>query len=380
MRKLISKIALWSTLELLSLALAHTATAKMLTNKQSQFQHVGTQIESLKENIIQNQQQQTELEQQLKTAELIIGQTGTQLVTLTHEALAQQHILNQLKINQRKKQAVLKNQHDALQQQLRAAYQLDAQNQWKIFFNQENINTANRHFAYYKILNQTRIGLIHTIQQNLAMIQKNIQEIQRHQSLLQHLINQKQQQQMQQQHAFVSRKQLIDALGLQTKSKQQKIDALLANQKELQETITQLNQHEIAISGKSFNQLHGQLNWPVQGTFVANYGSTLDVGNQKLAGVIIKTATGTPVHAIYSGRVIFADWLRGFGLLIIINHGHQYMSLYARNQMLYAKAGHYVKTGDVIATIGNSGGFDKPGLYFEMRQNGTPINPAVWCK
>jgi septal ring factor EnvC (AmiA/AmiB activator) len=85
------------------------------------------------------------------------------------------------------------------------------------------------------------------------------------------------------------------------------------------------------------------------------------------------------VHAIYGGKIIFADWLRGFGLLIIINHGDGFMSLYARNHAIFAKVGDMVNPRDVIASIGNTGGYSTSSLYFEIRQNGLPVNPKLWC-
>ena len=132
-------------------------------------------------------------------------------------------------------------------------------------------------------------------------------------------------------------------------------------------------------SNRSFNDLRGKLHWPVQGKIAARFGSLLDVGNRRLSGTLIKASPGTAVHAIYNGKVVFANWLRGFGLLVIVNHGNGFMSLYARNQALYAKMGDQVKSGDIIATTGNSGGFSRSGVYFEIRQNGAPKNPKIWC-
>lgn len=362
------------------MTLAATTNAATIETKQAQWLQVNSQIQSLKKNILQNQEQSANLQQQLQSVEITIGKYGEQIAELTKKLAAQQHALDELNEAQQNTQLTLKMQQTALAQQLRAAYQLGTQNPLKIMLNQEDSNTANRHLIYYKALNTTRIKLMLDIQHNLTLLEKIIQSTKSQQRLLKKLIAQKQQQQHQQQSVLKQRQQLLTALGLQTQTKQQQIELLLANQKMLQETITQLKQKEITINGRSFNQLHGKLSWPVKGQFAASYGSLLDVGNQHSNGVIIKAPLGTPVHAIYSGKVIFADWLRGFGLLVIINHGHNYMSLYGRNQTIYAKIGHYVHTGDVIAATGNSGGYDKSSLYFEVRQNATPVNPAIWCR
>jgi len=377
MRSLIDSIFLFLFCFLI---LAMTASAEVITTKQAELSQVNGKIQTLQKTISQNQTQTTNLQQQLKTAELAIGKLSEQITRLTKDLSAQQKILDDLNFIEQTTELKLKIQNDALGQQLRAAYQLGTQNQLKILFNQENMNTANRHLTYYKALNEARTKLIIEVQQNLILLQKTLQATKTHQQTLQNLLAQKQRQQKNQQRTLALRQHLMAALGLQTQSKQQQIESLMANQQMLQETIFRLKQREITLNGQPFNQLQGKLTWPVKGQFVASFGSLLDQGTLHSNGVLIKAPMGTPVHAIYSGKVVFADWLRGFGLLIIINHGHQYMSLYARNQAIYAKPGQDIGTGDVIAATGNSGGYNNPGLYFEVRQNGTPINPSLWCR
>lgn len=144
----------------------------------------------------------------------------------------------------------------------------------------------------------------------------------------------------------------------------------------MQDTLERLLTKSPIFSSTTFKQLKGKLTWPLKGAHNGIYSLNEP---QKLNGVLISAAEGTPVHAIYGGKVIFANWLRGFGLLVIINHGDGYMSLYARNQALYAKVGDLVTQNDVIAKIGKSGGFEKSSLYFEIRRNGIAIDPRQWC-
>ncbi|HSW69333.1 MAG TPA: peptidoglycan DD-metalloendopeptidase family protein [Gammaproteobacteria bacterium] len=349
-------------------------------NIKIKLSEVKGQIQSLEKTIARNQEEGATLEQQLKTAELSIGKSSEQIAQFTKELAKQQRILNELNFTKQKTEDALITQNHALAEQLRAAYRLGTQNQLKIIFNQENLTATNRHLIYYKTLNTTRVKLINDIQQNLDLLQKTIRESETHQQTLKKLIAEKERRQKQQQRILSQRKQLISALQLQTQNKQQKIELLMANQKALQETISRLTQKEIALPGQAFNQLQKKLSWPLKGPLVSSFGSLLNEGSQRQNGALIKAPIGTPVHAIYSGKVIFADWLRGFGLLVIINHGHNYMSLYARNQSISAKMGHYVHTGEVIALSGNSGGYENPGLYFEVRQNGAPVNPAIWCR
>jgi septal ring factor EnvC (AmiA/AmiB activator) len=132
--------------------------------------------------------------------------------------------------------------------------------------------------------------------------------------------------------------------------------------------------------GGPFAQARGQLPWPVDGRLLARFGSPRDDGRLKWDGVLIGASAGSRVHAIHGGRVVFADWLRGAGLLLIVDHGDGYLSLYGHNQSLLKEAGDLVKAGEAIATVGNSGGQDTPALYFAIRQQGQPSDPLRWCR
>src|SRR5690606_10658110 len=132
-----------------------------------------------------------------------------------------------------------------------------------------------------------------------------------------------------------------------------------------------------AVSGRAFSSLRGRLRLPVKGELSARYGTTRSDG-PSWKGLFIRTAEGEEVKAVANGQVVFADWLRGFGNLIIIDHGGQYMTIYGNNQALLKQAGDTVRLGDVIATAGSSGGSEHSGLYFEMRHKGRPFDPMPW--
>ncbi|MNN04400.1 Murein hydrolase activator EnvC precursor [compost metagenome] len=132
--------------------------------------------------------------------------------------------------------------------------------------------------------------------------------------------------------------------------------------------------------GGPFAQARGQLPWPVDGRLLARFGTPRDDGRLKWDGVLIGASAGTRVRAIHGGRVVFADWLRGAGLLLIVDHGNGYLSLYGHNQSLLKAAGDLVKAGEAISTVGSSGGQDTPALYFAIRQQGQPSDPLRWCR
>ncbi|MGH8354425.1 MAG: murein hydrolase activator EnvC family protein, partial [Pseudomonas sp.] len=125
----------------------------------------------------------------------------------------------------------------------------------------------------------------------------------------------------------------------------------------------------------------GKLPWPVDGQLVARYGTPRGGDTRtKWDGVLIGASAGSQVRAVHGGRVVFADWLRGAGLLVILDHGNGYLSLYGHNQSLLKDAGELVEAGEPIATVGTSGGQDTPALYFAIRQQGRPSDPAQWCR
>lgn len=179
-------------------------------------------------------------------------------------------------------------------------------------------------------------------------------------------------------------KTLLTKLSTQMSSEGERLKKRKADRKRLEEL---LNEVETLISNSPrrddetpFKNMRGKLSVPLKGPIIAAFGSRNDSNKSRWEGWKIGTKEGTAVKSIHHGRVVFADWLRGFGLLIIIDHGQGYLSLYAHNQTLQHEVGSWVNGGDMIATAGQSGGQTKPALYFEIRHNGKPQDPAVWLK
>jgi septal ring factor EnvC (AmiA/AmiB activator) len=131
---------------------------------------------------------------------------------------------------------------------------------------------------------------------------------------------------------------------------------------------------------RSISGLKGDLSWPVQGRLSTRFGTQRASGGLTWDGVVISAGEGSEVRSLYYGRVAFADWLRGFGLLIILDHGDGYMSLYGFNQALLKETGEWVERGETIALVGDSGGRNFPSLYFGIRHRGRPLDPRQWCR
>jgi septal ring factor EnvC (AmiA/AmiB activator) len=179
------------------------------------------------------------------------------------------------------------------------------------------------------------------------------------------------------------RRAILAGLQAGLREKSSELSVLEQDEKRLQQLVESLRRalSDIpAASGsyKSLRELKGKLRWPVAGKIVRRYGSTQAAGKIRSRGVQIASDAGSDVHAIARGRVVFADWLRGFGLLLIIDHGGGYMSLYGHNSSLYKEVGAAVDGHEVIAAVGNSGGLSAPGLYLELRKGGRPFDPGAW--
>jgi septal ring factor EnvC (AmiA/AmiB activator) len=137
---------------------------------------------------------------------------------------------------------------------------------------------------------------------------------------------------------------------------------------------------DASLAGFNFPALKGKLALPVVGEILDRFGQPRAGGGPPWKGLFIHAKAGQPVHVVGNGEVVFADWLRGFGNLLIVDHGNGYLSLYSNNESLYKQAGDSVRAGDVVAAVGNSGGQDEPGLYFELRHLGQPFDPLSWVR
>lgn len=353
------------------LANAHCITA--YANSQPEYQNINGQIEQIQTTLNQEHQE-------LKASEITLAKLTLEIAHINQQQAKEELKLSELKNQEHTLQTKLSSQHDALAQQVRAAYQLGKLNEIKILFNQENPYTLSRHLGYYRYLTKERLDLISATKETLHSLTETMQSITDHKNDLQKLLVQKKQQQEKQELTQKLRQRLIAQLNQKVQTKQQQSSIALANQQALQETFNQLPALDNLNKQQPFANLQGKLAWPTRGKLIASFGSPLSTEGQHLSGVIIQAPQGTPVKAISSGKVVFANWLRGFGLLVIIDHGNNYMSLYARNQALHAKVGEKVKPGDLIASLGNTGGYELSSLYFEIRKNGIPINPSFWCR
>lgn len=182
------------------------------------------------------------------------------------------------------------------------------------------------------------------------------------------------------------RKRVLSKLDSTIRSRDTQIARLKTDRDSMQALLNQLQQALVDVppeleQGKRFVTLRGHLLWPVNGTVLNRYGQPRAGGGRiKWDGDVIAAPVGTPVRAVSYGRVVYADWMPHFGLVLILDHGEGYMSVYAHNQNVIHQVGEWVRAGDTVATLGESGGQDQPALYFELRHGTDTLDPRKWCK
>lgn len=358
--------------------------ADPLSAKTGELEKLKSRIQALRHDLEAEQGRKDTLRGQLRDIEKRIGTLSLALKKTSRELRRQQHRLAELNRDKARHQAELDRQRDRLAQQVRAAYGIGRQGYLKLLLNQQDPSAVSRNLVYYDYFNRARVARITAVSTELDHIKTLERDIARQMQTLDQLNERRRREQDSLRGQRRARGLVLAKVNARIETKDQELARLLDNQHQLESVIQRLRNvlSDIpeGVDIQPFDRLKGRLRWPVQGTVVRHFGAPRQLGKLKWQGVLIGARPGTDVHAVYHGRVAFADWLRGYGLLVIIDHGNGYMSLYGHNQSISKEAGDWVETGEVIATVGNSGGNDRPGLYFEIRHNGVPRNPVLWCK
>jgi len=283
-----------------------------------------------------------------------------------------------------KLQRKLKTQRQNLSEQIRAAYAIGRQQQVKMLLNQQDPAEMGRIMVYFDYLNRAREQHITEFLDNIAEKQRLEEELNTTLTKHQQTLNTRKKQENILLGQRLKRSQLLTRLEQEISNQEKNLSELEGSRNRIEKLLMSLGELLADIPqspsvSRPFKQQKGKLPWPVSGPFLATYGEPRKQGGLKWNGVLISTTHGTPVRAVSHGRVAFADWLQGYGFITIIDHGEGYMSLYGHNETLIKQAGDWVNSGEVIATSGDSGGQPMPGVYFEIRSRGKPINPGGWC-
>jgi len=334
------------------------------------------------------QERQSELQKEdniLKDVDLRISEINSNLRDLDRRKQDLHTELSDLLAKKTETVASLQSEQQILAQQLRSAYVSGHEEYIKLIMNQQDPAVVSRMLVYYRYLTESRVRTIHKINQHLDLLKTLESGIQMRSVELKNLINLQRKRWRSLKLAYLEQKKAVLAIRNELAGNQQQIERMHNDEQELLRLIEKLREIIDELldeerTGTSFKELRGRLKLPVEADVVVRFGARRQIGNMRWKGIILAGELGSDIQAVYNGRVVYADWMRGFGLLLIIDHGDSYLSLYGHNESILVEEGDWVATGQTVASMGKSGGSSNPGLYFEIRHKGKPQNPLRWTR
>jgi septal ring factor EnvC (AmiA/AmiB activator) len=368
---------------MLSLGCAALTLAATPQRTQSELRALRERIERITRQVSRDAVERDRLSSNLRAAELSLGQGREEMSRIGHEYAERSERRNALAQEEVQQQRALDEERAALAGQLRAAYLIGREEPLKLLLEARDPLRSARLFTYYGYLGRERAEQIAQITQHLQRLDELDSELAQQQTQLVGLKAAQQSQLQQLEHLRTERARVLASLESAARTREQSLARLQAQQADLEQLLKQLNHSLKEVpppdTVSAFGRLLGQLRWPVSGHIKAGFGDTRASG-VRWDGLVVATELGAPVRAVSAGRVVYADWLPGLGLLSIIDHGEGYLSLYGHNAQLYKAAGESVSAGDVIAAAGDTGGRPEPELYFEIRRAGRPVDPLPWFR
>jgi len=393
--------------------------ANQVAGKQSELDALKRRLQTLQQEFRHTQANRQEAADDLRQSERAISTAVRQLRQLDGERQRTQGELKTLAQQSGTTEARIREQQSHLAQALKGAYQRGQGDALKRILNGGDPNQTARDLRYLAHLSRAQHAMIESLRADLAQLSALQQQTEQKSSELAQLQAAHEAEQKKLQADKLAREQVLRKLSVQIQQQQRQISTLKRDEQNLTKLVERLNRlmaqqaareraariakqkqaaaqkaagqprRPVAVntetpvafrSDQPFSRLKGSLRLPVAGELMNRFGAPREGGGVNWRGLFIRSAQGTAVKAIAAGQVVFSEWLRGFGNLIIVDHGEGYMSLYSNNESLYKQVGERVQPGDAIASVGNSGGQPESGLYFEMRHQSRPLNPLLWVK
>jgi septal ring factor EnvC (AmiA/AmiB activator) len=291
--------------------------------------------------------------------------------------------LDKLKIRAREERRRLAAHRAALARQVRTVYALGAREELKLFLSQDDPARLARLTGYHRALQRVRVRQIEDMRESLARLERAETEVRERTAELATVREHRLRQKAALEQEAKRRGVLVTRLTRTVRNKEQELDRLKTDRERLERLVREIRPMLDSLppvpAGARFGALAGRLPLPVRGAVVAHFNDPKPLGNMRWRGLFLAAREGDSVRAVARGRVVYADTLRGFGLLLILDHGDGYMSLYGHNQSLLKEVGNWVEAGESVSVIGSTGDAPRPGLYFEIRHQGQPQDPLRWC-
>lgn len=384
------------------LILSHSLHAAPKVDNENLKQLRG-RIEALQKELVDTEESKSEAADALRESEQAISAASQKLIALTRTRDEANNRLRQLQTQSRQVAVNIEAQQLQLSKLLYRQYVGGGgeKEYLSLLFNQQDPNQIARNLHYYGYLSRARLEGINALRANFQQLDSLARES-REKSLEIATIQAKQTEYKKQlEQKKIEHKNLLSRISMQADQQRREISKLKRDEERLSQLVekiakmlarkkkrteprtSSLSNDRIpdgSTDGNPFSALKGRLSLPVRGELANRFGSPRADGGVTWKGLFIRSVSGAEVKAIAGGRVVFADWLRGFGNLMIVDHGGSYMSLYGNNEAIHKQVGDAVRGGDTIATVGNSGGNPDSGLYFELRHQGKPFDPLNWVR
>lgn len=350
-------------------------------------------IENLRKDLADKEESKSELSDALHKSEQAIEGINQKLNNLKEERHKVKNKLSQLQDELDVTQNKILDQQTHLGKLLYQQY-IDGKYEFiRLLLDQKDPNQISRELYYYGYISRTRAEDINILRADLERLRTIVDEVDKKTTEIISIQTKQAGQKEILEQEEIKYKELLARISKEVAKGQRKIRKLqnderrlsrlvnkIGNRKDRSEKRNKENLPDASLDKKTFKKLKGQLNLPVNGEIVNSFGSPRSKGGVTWKGLFIRASVGIDVKAIADGQVVFADWLRGFGNILIVDHGGDYMSLYGNNKILAKKVGETIHGGDIIATVGNSGGNLNSGLYFELRHKGKPFDPLKWIR
>lgn len=368
------------------LALVFTVAAETARpDRADELDALRARIAKVQQGLDQAREERDEVRADLRDVEREIGTLLRGLKKVNDALAVERRRLEQLQRRQRDRQAVLARQHRELAQHARVAYMLGREEPLKLLLNQEDPARASRMLAYHRYFAQSRAARIADLEATLRELAELEPGIQARAEALAKLRDEQLAQKRGLDRSRARERALLAQIGRRIETRTRQIARLREDEARLARLVAGVRASLSEVpaftpSGARFGDHKGRLPLPLPGRIAAAFGKPRQKGELKWKGVFLGAKPGQDVRSVFPGRVVYADWLQGFGLLLILEHGEGYMTLYGHGQSLYKKVGDWVEAGEVIGQAGRTGAFSGAGLYFEIRHNGEPRNPLEWCR
>jgi septal ring factor EnvC (AmiA/AmiB activator) len=362
--------------------------------KERELRELRGRIEALQKGLAETEGSRSEAADALRESERAISDANRQLRALTRQSREAGRRVEELKAESREREEALKGQQRQLAALLYQHYLSGPSEPLQLLLNQEDPHDIARRLHYLGYVSRARAELIADLRAGLARLKEVAREAEREAAKLSAVTAAQQAQRRRLEREKRARGQVLTRISRDLQRQRREITTLKRDENRLARLVERLaklmarskgaprlrNERvpQGATGGSAFRDLKGRLRLPVRGELANRFGSPRSDGGVLWKGLFIVARTGEEVRAIADGRVVFADWLRGFGNLLIIDHGDAYMSLYGNNEALYKEVGDAIRGGEALGAVGNSGGNADSGLYFELRHQGRPLDPLDW--